>query len=142
MTVIVMKKYILINHTADLALRIFGKDPAELFSNAAFALFDMITDSSPQGEKEMEIRVSGEDMPDLMFHWLRELLYLWNGRGFLLCGSRISAISAQELQATVRLAHYNPAHHRIKEEIKAVTYHCLSVEQKNSEWVAEVVLDV
>ena len=39
-----MKRYELIDHTADVGLRAFGKTLPELFRNAAIGLFEMMTD--------------------------------------------------------------------------------------------------
>ena len=81
-------KYRLINHTADFGIHVFGTDLKDLFTNAAFAMFDQITIFKDlQPEKELRIFVTGSDWPDLMINWLRELLYLWTGKerlvGFL-----------------------------------------------------------
>ena len=37
------KHYTLLDHTADLRIRVSGNDPADLFKNAGLALFDLIT---------------------------------------------------------------------------------------------------
>jgi SHS2 domain-containing protein len=75
------EKYKLIDHTADFGIHVYGADPEELFANAAEALFDVITEV--EGLKDNDscnITVSGNDWSDLMINWLREVLYLWNGR--------------------------------------------------------------
>ena len=41
-----MKKYEFFDHTADLGLRVYGSSLAELFTNAGFALFDVLTDTA------------------------------------------------------------------------------------------------
>ncbi|MBN2569706.1 MAG: archease, partial [Deltaproteobacteria bacterium] len=38
------EKYTVFDHTADLGVEIYGSDEKELFSNAAHALFDIMTD--------------------------------------------------------------------------------------------------
>jgi SHS2 domain-containing protein len=74
-------KYRLIDHTADFGIQVFGADAKELFSNAALAIFDLITEVGSLKElNSMDISISGEDWPDLMINWLRELLFLWNGK--------------------------------------------------------------
>ncbi|GAF71160.1 unnamed protein product, partial [marine sediment metagenome] len=39
-----MKRYEQIPHTADIAIRVYGKDLKELFINAAYGMFDIIAD--------------------------------------------------------------------------------------------------
>ena len=41
------KTYEIMDHTADLRIRVFGADPADLFTNAAMALFDLIVGPCP-----------------------------------------------------------------------------------------------
>lgn len=136
-------KYILTDHTADFGLRIFGDNPQKLFANAAFALSDLISERERlAGTERFEIHAAGEDWPDLMFNWLRELLSLWTGREFLIRDAEVSAISEYELTAQVGGDFYDPEKHVIREEIKAVTYHRLTMEPTGDGWEAEVILDV
>jgi len=46
------------------------------------------------------------------------------------------------LKALLRGETYDPARHRIKQEIKAVTYHQAAVEKTAAGWRARVVFDV
>ena len=50
-----MKEFELIEHTADVGLRVYGKDLPDLFANAAKGLFSLITDSSPPEGQEKTI---------------------------------------------------------------------------------------
>ncbi len=75
-------KYRIIDHTADLGLLVFGADPSEVFATAARAMFDiMVSPDSVCAEQSLNLQVEGADWPDLMVNWLRELLYLWSGKG-------------------------------------------------------------
>jgi len=137
------KNYRLINHTADFGIHVFGKDPKDLFANAAFALFDMVTDiSAVKGENKKKISVTGSDWPDLMVNWLRELLYLWTGNEILLKLAKIQKITAYEITAIVFCDSYDPDRHVIKNEIKAVTYHQIQVARSPRDWQARIIFDV
>lgn len=137
------KPYTLLDHTADLKIRIVGATPADLFKNAGLALFELIID--PQivdaGETIL-LEISGEDLADLMVNYLRELLYLWTGGGKLVKMIDIQAISSTLVKARVTLGPCRPdRRHRVR-EIKAVTYHQIAVEPAVSGWQATVVLDI
>lgn len=133
----------LLDHTADFGLEIYGADPAALFTQAAEALFEMITDPVPPGRgHERRIEIEGADWPDLLVNWLRELLYLWNGEGELLCEVAIASIGENRLQALVTSVPYDAQRHDIRNEIKAVTYHQVDVGQQDGGWVARVYFDV
>ncbi len=135
--------YRLIDHTADVGLHIFGSNLKDLFANAAHAMYDVITEPTLlEGADEHEIRVTGDDWPDLMVNWLREALYLWSGRELLVKQVHILSLSEYELTAKVKADPYNPDRHSLKKELKAVTYYQIQVYEGEKGWEAEVVFDV
>jgi len=89
-------KYNIFDHTADLGLEIYGKDEKELFSNAAFALFDIITNIDDVDIKEKrDLVIEGSDREDLLVNFLREILYMFNGEGLLLREFSISELDSR-----------------------------------------------
>ena len=138
-----MKRYKVFDHTADLGLEIYGKDEKALFSNAAFAIFDLAVDLHDVNTSEvLTISVRGSDREDLFVNYLREILYILNGKGMLLKEFSISEISSRHLVGEVRGEAFNPERHSIKTEIKAVTYHQVKVEKSKGGWRARVIFDV
>jgi SHS2 domain-containing protein len=137
--------YRLFDHTADLGVEIYGPDPAALFINAGYALFEMLVqreEQSPQGRHHRRIEVQGGDWADLMVNWLRELLYLFNGDQQVLSDIRMQALSENELQAVVASEDFMPRRHRVRQEIKAVTYHQIDVGPQSGRWMARVIFDI
>ncbi len=136
-------KYALIDHTADLGIRVEGANPGDLFQGMAMAMLDQMAElDALDGVEEMEISVAGEDLPDLMVNWLRELLYLWFGEEKLVKKVEALSISEHRLSARVAVDSYDPARHTIKKEIKAATYHQLQVKEGPSGWEASVIFDL
>jgi protein archease len=137
------KQYQLIDHTADFGIRVFGSDPQELFSNAAWALFDVLTETEVlSGNDSRKVTVFGDDWPDLMVNWLREVLYWWNGKKRLVKSVEILSLSEKKLFAKIFFDAYTPDRHTIKSEIKAVTYHQIYVKSGPSGWEAGVIFDI
>jgi len=137
------KRYTLLDHTADLRIRVSGTDPAELFKNAGLAVFDLITEPNRlNSQEEIEINVIGDDPADLMVNYLRELLYLWTGKENLVKKIEIILISDTTVSARVSMERYQPERHEILHEIKAVTYHQIEVGRAADGWQAVVVFDV
>jgi len=137
------EKYRLIDHTADFGLHVFGSDARELFANAAWALFDVITEIDElNGADSCNITVSGDDWADLMVNWLREILYLWNGRELLVKSAEILSLTENRLSANVNFDTFVPDRHLIKTEIKAVTYHQIYVKGGPSGWEAGIIFDI
>jgi len=136
-------KYSVIDHTADFGIHVYGSDSKDLFANAAWALFDLITETDRlTGLDSCHIEVSGDDWPDLMVNWLREVLFLWNGKELLVKKARILSLSETELAAAVECDPFNPDRHIIKTEIKAVTYHQIQVTGSPSGWEARIIFDI
>lgn len=137
------ERYRLLDHTADLGLEIYGRDLPELFGNACFALFDNITDlSRVAGESSKVITVTGDDTADLMINWLRELLSQWTVDGLLIKSAQVTNISDTGVTAKLLFDPYTPGRHLLQSDIKAVTYHNVTVGRKNNVWTARVVVDV
>ena len=102
----------------------------ELYAGAAFALFDLLTDlSTVRAGLAREIAVTGEDETDLFVNFLRECLYAWNGEGFLMKSCLVRQLTNHSVKALLRGEPFDPARHRIKQEIKAITYHQASVQE-------------
>ena len=140
-----MHHYKVFDHTADLGVEISGKTQADLFSHAALALFDLMVDARDMEVSEFrEITIEGADMTDLFVNFLREILYLFNSEGFVLTSCRIIRIDDDERRLTAEISggRYNSIQHRVKTEIKAVTYHQASVRNMAERWLGRVVFDV
>jgi len=136
-------KYKLIDHTADFGIHVYGSDSKELFANAAWALFDLITEIDRlAGFDSCHIEVYGDDWCDLMVNWLREVLYFWNGKELLVKKARILSLSETQLSATIECDPFNPDRHVIKTEIKAVTYHQIQVTGSPTGWEARIIFDI
>ena len=119
-----MKRYETFDHTADIGIRAFGRTVGEVFTNAAYALFDQLTDLRKVGERAtQEISVEGADREDLLIRWLGELLFLSLSRGYLFKEFSILHLNSNSLKAIARGEIFDPSRHRFKTEIKAVTYH-------------------
>ena len=139
----VVSKYRLIDHTADFGIQVTGKDPRALFAQAAYALFDLITDMDVlEGRHTSRLTVTGSDWADLMINWLREILFFWNGKNHLIKKTDIKSISKNKLSATIFYDRYDPDRHGIKLEIKAVTYHQVQVTSGPAGWESRVIFDI
>lgn len=138
-----MHPYRTFDHTADLGLIVTGKSIGELYANAAFAVFDIITDlGRVEALETRRIFVEGDSPEDLLVNYLREILYLYNGERWLLRGIRVTRIDDNVLEAEARGEPLDGRKHEIRKEIKAVTYHQVLVRQTPKGWEARVIFDV
>ena len=128
-----------LEHTADLALRIAGRDLRTLFANAAYAMFSQLVDlKSIALDRERHVTVDGLDHVSLIVNWLNELLYLHEITGDVYAVFEIETLSPHKLNATVRGGTSSEVH----TVIKAATYHGLEIKETADGLTATIVFDV
>jgi len=138
-----MKPYKTFDHTADLGLLVTGKTEAELYANAAYAVFDIIADlGRVEALESRRIHADGDSPEDLLVNFLREILYLYNGERWLLKEIRVTQVKDNVLVAEARGEPLDGRKHEVCKEIKAVTYHQADVRQTADGWEARVIFDV
>lgn len=130
----------LIEHTADVGLRIWAPTLEELFAEGAEALIDVM--GSPTGPSKGEdlITLEAPDLGALFVDWLSEVLFLFDARGFATLAARARVTSDPwRVEATLEgagdLEQHGPA-------VKAVTYHGLDMKRTDEGYEAVVYLDV
>lgn len=140
---IFMKNYELIEHTADIGIKVKGKDMKDLFINAALAMFEIIaerTNKTPSDKKTIVIKQKAENIEELFINWLNELLSLHATRNKIFCEINFKNLDENNLDAEITGCNIND--YKIKAEIKAATYHELEINRVPSGWEAKVIFDV
>lgn len=136
-----MKRFRLIEHTADIGLVAYGNSLAEAFGNAAYGMFSIIADLGTVREIESRrLDISEKDPEDLLFEWLNSLLYLFDVETLLFKRFDISHLDENSLQAVCYGERYDPSRHRLKLGVKAATYHMLKVDRAKNR--VQVIFDV
>ncbi|MBW1692258.1 MAG: archease, partial [Deltaproteobacteria bacterium] len=132
-----------IDHTADLGIIVRGPDVGGLFISAARAMIDLMVKGDLGDKRTLrEVSVSSEDYPDLMVRWLGEVLYLFAGDKLIVDSIEIKELHPTQIKATLSVADFEPKRHRVLREIKAVTYHGISVRKTNGAWEARIIFDI
>ena len=135
--------YEIIDHTADLGIIVKGPDVKSLFILAAQAMTDLMVRGDISDKTAIkDVLVGGEDFPDLMVRWLGEILYLFDGENLIVNSIKIKSISPTKLKSTLTLTSFGTEHHQVIREIKAVTYHQISVDKTKDGWQAKVIFDI
>ncbi|RLD12480.1 archease [candidate division KSB1 bacterium] len=129
-------------HTADVGLRLARATLAELFRDAAFAMFCIMAPGCELKSRLVKhIRVQADDLEELLVSWLSELNFLFQTELFAPAEVNLK-IDNNDLFATVAGEIIDPLQHRIELEIKAITYHKILVANKNGLWRAQVIFDI
>lgn len=127
-----------IEHTADWELEVWAPDLAQLLAQAARGMYWLMgacLQDSPRVQREVEF--NGVDAESLLVSFLQELLFLFESEGL---GFDQFELSIQDGQGRARLA--GAPLTGVKKEIKAVTYHNLSIRQGQQGLEARLVFDV
>lgn len=137
-------------HTADVAVEVFGKTFRELLEHSIVAYFELVTDRDcVRPTKTLRFKLEADTKEDLLYQLLREIHYRQAAEGWLAQGIRLRIIRSKPLSIEVEIEgeKYRPERHELKDEIKAVTLHALKVRRMPAapswrRWSAFVVFDV
>lgn len=134
-----MKRFELLEHTADTGLIAYGHDLTEAFANAAYGLFSIMAELDGVREVESQtVTVSAEDTESLLFNWLNELIYVFEMERLLLMRFDITEFGERHLKAECRGEKYDPSRHQLKSGVKSATYHMLKIDKDQ----VRVIFDV
>ncbi len=129
------------DHIGELALRIEAPTLPMLFEEAGRALSEAMgkgdTGGSPADHEE-RMTVAAPDREALLVEWLNELVYRAEVSRVLPREFRIERLSERDLAAVVRGVRLE----RLRNPVKAATFHGLSVAESPEGFRATIVLDV
>ncbi len=136
-----MKRFQLIEHTADTGLIAYGDNLTEAFANAAYGLFSIIAELNRVRKVESQtVVVNAEDVESLLFNWMNHLIYIFDVEHLLFKGFDISEFTEHNLKAICWGERYNPSRHRLKTGVKSATYHMLQVDRERNR--VRIIFDV
>jgi len=120
------RRYEEIEHTADRAIKAYGKTLEELFANAAYGMFAIMANPEEvPTEITREVKVEASDIESLLVEWLNELLFLQETEGELYREFEMEEITDTRLKARVK----GGKGYATKAKVKAATYHDLEIKK-------------
>lgn len=132
-----------LEHPSDLGIETHGSSMQDVFRNAAYGLISVVTgDSRIETRRELKVEIRALDRENLMVRWLTEILYLYDAEKFLTADVKFEALTDTLLKARLLGEPYDGSKHELKIDVKAVTYHQLSVDEHDGYWTARVFVDV
>jgi len=159
-----MKKFKFLEHTADIKFQAFGNSVKEVFENSALAMFSAMHEGKVKKTEKKKMEVKGDDLENLLYNFLEELLFLFDSEGFFL--GKIGDLNISKdinskkqsgrekkdkvddkeggLKLTSEVIGDNSENYEISIDVKAVTYNEMFVkfDDKKKKWTAQVVIDV
>ena len=129
-----MKRFKLIEHTADIGLVAYGNSLAEAFSNAAYGMFSIIAELNMVRQIESRrLEIREKDAEDLLFEWLNSLLYFFDVDMLIFKRFDIVEFDGRVLKAMCYGERYDPSRHSLIRGIKSATYHLLKVDKEKNQ---------
>ena len=141
-----MKSYEYLPHTADVKFRAYGKTLEEAFTNAAFALYNVMVETGKVKAKvTKKIAAEGSDLPSLLQQFLEQFIILLDTDNFFL--SKIKKIAINRTKGHYKISAVAAGdeaknYETIGPQVKACTYNSMLVRQEGKKWVVQVVVDI
>ena len=137
-------KYKFLDHTADIMFEAYGNSLNKLFENAALATeITMVNLRQIKPRIKKEINLENEDLENLLFDFLAELIYLKDAELLLFSKAKIKIEKKEKYKLKALLGGEKLTNkHDQKVDVKAVTYHKFEIKKLNNKYVAKVILDI
>ncbi len=135
-----MARYERLEHTADALVRVHGRNLSERFANAAYAMFDQMTDVTkvkPKGE--MKILLEADSREQLLVDFLQELLFLNDTEDLVFSKFEVKT-DGKKLEALAWGERFDEKRHSKRSVVKGVTYHRLEFD--DAKGTVTVLFDV
>lgn len=133
-----LRKYKFLPHPSDIKIRAYGDSLAEVFINAALGMMAYLYGENQSAiTTNKQIEISGDNYESLLINWLAQILALSAINHSPCVSFTIKKFDEFKIIAEVALGKG-----KADNEIKAVTYHELSLKQTKSGWEATVVYDI
>ena len=133
-------RYRLLDHTADALIEAYGETLSERFANAAYAMFDQITDAeSVRPTGEAKISLTADSAEQLLVDFLQELLFMHDTENVVFVEFDVDT-DGRALEAIARGDEFDKNRHQKRAVVKGVTYHNLKIDDELKKIV--LLLDV
>jgi SHS2 domain-containing protein len=133
----------ILEHPSDVGIEAFGLNLNEAFEYAALGLTSIIVEPASVDPCDQRfVSLKGTDPENLLVRWLSEIIYLYDGEDFLVSDVKITRLSHGELDATLVGETVIESKHKLRMDVKAITYHQLKVDETPEGVLLRVFLDI
>src|SRR5262245_31077800 len=132
-----------ISHAADAGFEVTAPTLASCFERAALGVAAAIAEVdvvSPREERRVDLRA--DDRVTLLHDFLHAILLLAQVDRFLVAGVEVRDMRDHAVAAVLVGEPLDAERHRLHGEVKAITWHDLTIEPADGAWRARVILDV
>ncbi|MCS7232120.1 MAG: archease [Elusimicrobiota bacterium] len=143
-----MKKFKLIEHTADVGIKVSAKTLKELFENCAYGMYNIICENFHNIEKKEKYQstLKESDLESLLVSFLNDLLYQTSVTKIVFCDFKVLDLKNEKNFAEVSFSclgeKYNREKHGKLFELKSATFHNLKIKKFLSFYKTTVIFDI
>ena len=141
-----MNKYDYFETTADIGIEVTAGSLEEAFISSAMATMNLVTDVDVIKEVKTEtVELYSEDLYALLYDWITEVIMLMNSDYFIAGGYDLNITPYDEgykLKATLHGDVYDTDIYNYKTEVKAITYHLMSIECIEGIYHVKFIVDI
>jgi SHS2 domain-containing protein len=134
------KKFVFLEHTADIKFQAFGKSLNELFENSALALVNSMHSGKIEPKLKRKIKVKGRDLENLLYSFLEGILFLLDSENFFPSKLKVK-IDEKTLKLEAEIFGDEAKNYPISLDVKAITYNQMFVKKANGIYISQVVVD-
>ncbi len=140
---IVKKRFEFLEHPSDVGIIAYGSNEKELFQNAAFGMFSLMSNlERVEARLPFDIEVEAPDTESLLVSWLNELIFIEDSKKVLFKDFKISSLTGQMLKAKALGEKIDLSRHKVSRPVKAATFNQLEIKKEDDILKAKVIFDV
>lgn len=140
------KNFEILEHPSDVKIRALGKTKEELFANAMFGMVAVLRPKIKDKKEKIKnkIKIESVDLNALLVDFLSDVLYLIQTNKEIYHDVKFNKFSPSNSsgQSTLEAELIGNKVESFGEDIKAVTYHGLQIQQKNGLYEATILFDI
>jgi len=137
------KNYEILDHTADISVKIKAASLKGIFIESSVAMMDLICNiEKVKTLKSFNINVRGISNEQLLVNWLQELLFLHEVKNFLFSKFTINSLKDGLITGCASGEKLDSSRHELLNHIKAVTYNNLEITKNNGNFVTTITFDI
>jgi SHS2 domain-containing protein len=132
-------------HTADVKIQVEEKTLNKAFSTAALAMKEVIAEQILVAPKiKKEISLVSENKESLLYDFLEQFLYLLDAKSFIISKAPIVKIEkkGKKFSLNANLIGDNAKNYIFTNDVKAITYNEMKIEETKDKVIITFVLDV
>lgn len=133
-----MKKYEFLEHTADLKIRVYGRNLKEIINNSLLALNSFLKPKLTSEKKEIFLEVKNKNLVPLLIDFLSEVLSHIYIEKAIFIKFEEEEISSDKIKGNLEGFVFTS----LKKDIKAITYHQANLFKKDDHLIFEFIVDI